>query len=60
MVKGITLRTLFVGLMAFATTAVWANPGDVLLEGSTIRPAFQAMITTFRRNLSWMPTMFMN
>ena len=32
MVKGITLRALFVGLMAFATTAVWANPGDVLLE----------------------------
>ena len=27
-----SLRALSVGLMAFATTAAWANPGDVLLE----------------------------
>lgn len=27
-----SLRALSVGLMGFATTAAWANPGDVLLE----------------------------
>lgn len=32
--KGIyfSFRTLIVGLMAFAATTAWANPGDVLLE----------------------------
>lgn len=34
MVKGIriSLRALFMGLMVFAASSVWANPGDVLLE----------------------------
>lgn len=34
MEKGIriSLRALFMGLMVFAASSVWANPGDVLLE----------------------------